>query len=99
MKSASTVFGCWDMKLSIMALRSIGIWIACTTSARHSSRGARFPFSNSDRNEICQHRFRLLGYETLDYGPEIDWHLDRVHDKRAPLEPWCKVPFLEFRSE
>jgi hypothetical protein len=49
-----------------------------------------------EADEICQHRFRLLGYENLDYGPEIDWHLDLVHNKRAPLEPWCKVPFLEF---
>jgi len=47
-------------------------------------------------DEICQHRFRLLGYENLDYGAEIDWHLDRVHEKRAPLDPWFKIPFLDF---
>jgi hypothetical protein len=51
-----------------------------------------------EADEICEHRFCLLGYENLDYGREIDWHLDRVHDKRAPLEPWCKVPFLEFAA-
>jgi hypothetical protein len=51
-----------------------------------------------EADEICQHRFRLLGYENLDYGSEIDWHLDRVHNQRAPLEPWCKVPFLEFAA-
>jgi hypothetical protein len=49
-----------------------------------------------EADEICQHRFRLLGYENLDYGAEIDWHLDRVHNKRAPLEPWFKIPFLDF---
>ncbi|MBZ5657213.1 MAG: heparinase II/III family protein [Acidobacteriia bacterium] len=49
-----------------------------------------------EADEICQHRFRLLGYDNLDYGPEIDWHLDRVHRKRAPLDPWFKIPFLEF---
>jgi len=47
---------------------------------------------------ICAHRFRLLGYENLDYGPEIDWHLDRVHGKRSPLEPWSEIPFLEFAA-
>lgn len=47
-----------------------------------------------EANEICQHRFRLLGYEGLDYGPEIDWHLDVVHGKRAPLKPWFKIDFL-----
>jgi hypothetical protein len=49
-----------------------------------------------EADEICQHRFRLLGYEDLDYGPEIDWHLDRVHNQRAPLDPWFKIPFLDF---
>lgn len=52
-----------------------------------------------DANEVCAHRFRLLGYENLDYGPgEIDWHLDRVHNKRAPLDPWFKIRFLDFAA-
>ena len=49
-----------------------------------------------EADEICGHRFRLLGFENLDYGSEIDWHLDRVHGKRAPLVPWPTIPFLEF---
>jgi hypothetical protein len=49
-----------------------------------------------EADEICQHHFRLLGYDGLDFGPEIDWHLDRVHNKRAPLDPWFKIPFLDF---
>ncbi|MGC2153486.1 MAG: alginate lyase family protein, partial [Terriglobales bacterium] len=49
-----------------------------------------------EADEICQHRFRLLGYENLDYGTDIDWHLDAVHNKRAPLDPWFKIPFLDF---
>lgn len=49
-----------------------------------------------EANEICGHHFRLLGYDDLDFGPEIDWHLDRVHNKRAPLEPWFRIPFLDF---
>ena len=49
-----------------------------------------------EADEICHHRFRLLGFENLDYGSDIDWHLDRVHDKRAPLEPWFEIPFLDF---
>lgn len=51
-----------------------------------------------EADEICQHRFRLLGYENLDYGAQIDWHLDRVHGKRAPLDPWFKIPFLDFTA-
>lgn len=51
-----------------------------------------------EADEICGHRFRLLGYENLDYGSAIDWHLDRVHGKRAPLDPWFKIPFLDFAT-
>src|SRR5256885_13103018 len=36
-----------------------------------------------EADEICRHRFRLLGYVDLDYGVEIDWHLDAVHRKRS----------------
>jgi hypothetical protein len=50
----------------------------------------------AEADQICAHRFRLLGYESLDYGAAIDWHLDVVHGKRAPLDPWFKIPFLEF---
>jgi hypothetical protein len=47
-------------------------------------------------DQICQHRFALLGYENLDYGPVIDWHLDVVSGKRAPRQAWFKVPYLDF---
>jgi hypothetical protein len=49
-----------------------------------------------EADEILQHRFCLLGYENVEYGPEIDWHLDAVHGKRAPLKPWFKIRFLDF---
>jgi hypothetical protein len=49
-----------------------------------------------EADDICHHRFRLLGYENLDYGAEIDWHLDVVHGKRAPTRPWFKIDFLSF---
>ena len=49
-----------------------------------------------EADEICRHHFRLLGYENLDYGPEIDWHLDAVHGKRTPQLPWFKINFLDF---
>ena len=49
-----------------------------------------------EADEICGHRFRLLGYESLEYGSQIDWHLDPVHGKRAPLDAWFKIPFLDF---
>ena len=45
---------------------------------------------------LCRHQFTLLGYEQLDYGPKIDWHLDIVHGKRAPLKPWYRICYLDF---
>ena len=51
-----------------------------------------------EADEILQHRFRLLGYRDLDYGTKIDWHLDAVHGKRAPLKPWYKIPFLDIQE-
>jgi hypothetical protein len=49
-----------------------------------------------EADEICSHRFRLLGYPGVDCGPEIDWHRDAVHGKRSALIPWYKVRFLDF---
>ena len=50
----------------------------------------------AEADEICRHHFRLLGYDDLDLGPELDWHRDRVHNKHAPLDPWFNIPFLDF---
>lgn len=46
--------------------------------------------------KICRHRFDLLGYEDLDYGSPIDWHLDAVHGRLAPQKPFYKVRYLDF---
>src|SRR3989475_1586735 len=51
-----------------------------------------------EADDICRHRFRLLGYQNLDYGSQIDWHRDVVHGKRAPLKPWFKINFLNFEE-
>jgi hypothetical protein len=59
-----------------------------------------------EADEICGHRFRLLGYENLSFHSpggqrkfnEIDWHLDPLHGKRAPMEPWFRIPFLDFAT-
>lgn len=50
----------------------------------------------SRAEKICRHHFDLLGYKDLDYGREIDWHADRVHNKRAPRTPWFQIRYLDF---
>lgn len=37
---------------------------------------------------ICQGRFDLLGYRGLTFGDPVDWHLDPVSGRRAPLIHW-----------
>lgn len=49
-----------------------------------------------DADRILEHKFNLLGYEEVQYGREIDWHFDAVHDKSSPRVPWFRVPFLDF---
>jgi hypothetical protein len=50
--------------------------------------------ANADR--IYAHQFDLLGYKNLELGNHIDWHLDPVHNKRAPSKLWYEVPYLDF---
>jgi len=47
-------------------------------------------------DKICEHRFDLLGYENLNYGEAIDWHLDLVHGKRSLRKAFHRVKYLDF---
>ena len=42
-----------------------------------------------------QHRFDLLGYQTLWFGDPIDWHLDPVWSRRAPRVHWTQLNPLD----
>jgi heparinase II/III-like protein len=44
---------------------------------------------------ICRGRFDLLGYEALDFGDPVDWHLDPISDRRAPLVHWSRIDPLD----
>lgn len=46
--------------------------------------------------QIERRRFPLLGFDALEFGNPIDWQLDPVHGKRAPLKPFPSVPYLDF---
>ena len=48
-----------------------------------------------DAEGICDHRFRLLGYSDLDYGPRIDWHLDAVNHICSPYKPFFRINYLD----
>ena len=40
-------------------------------------------------------RFDLLGYEGLSFGEPMDWHLDPVSGRRAPLAHWSRIDPLD----
>lgn len=48
-----------------------------------------------EAERICAHRFRLLGHSNLDYGRNIDWHLDAVHGVRAPRKASFRINYFD----
>jgi hypothetical protein len=46
-------------------------------------------------NAVCARRFDLLGYEGLSFGESVDWHLDPVAGRRAPLTHWSRIDPLD----
>jgi len=40
-------------------------------------------------------RFDLLGFRNLSFGNPIDWHLEPVAGKRAPLVHWSRLNYLD----
>ena len=45
---------------------------------------------------LLERRFNLLGYRALWFGDPIDWHLDPVSTRRAPLAHWSRLDPLEW---
>ncbi|HMZ20945.1 MAG TPA: heparinase II/III family protein, partial [Blastocatellia bacterium] len=52
----------------------------------------------AEAERAAQGRFRLLGFDELDFGMPVDWHLEPVSGKRAPLRHWSRVPYLDARE-
>lgn len=46
-------------------------------------------------NRAIEGRFDLLGYTDLRFGEPIDWLLEPVSGKRAPLDHWSKIDYLD----
>ncbi|MDQ4120852.1 MAG: heparinase II/III family protein [Acidobacteriota bacterium] len=56
---------------------------------------ARQIIARADR--VLQGKFDLLGFSNLDFGLPVDWHLEPISGKRAPLNHWKQ--FDELDSE
>jgi len=46
-------------------------------------------------DRIAEGRFDLLGLRDLSFGDPIDWQLEPVSGKRAPLEHWSRLNYLD----
>ena len=42
-------------------------------------------------NTVWQGRFDLLGYRKLFFGDPVDWHLDPISGRRAPMKHWSRL--------
>ncbi|HEY0546873.1 MAG TPA: alginate lyase family protein [Pyrinomonadaceae bacterium] len=40
-------------------------------------------------------RFQLLGFNDLDFGEPVDWHLEPVSRKRSPQPHWSRIDVLD----
>jgi hypothetical protein len=49
-------------------------------------------------DRTLQKRFDLLGYRELSFGDPIDWHLDPVARRRAPLLHWSRLDPLDAET-
>src|SRR5258706_1942630 len=44
---------------------------------------------------ILDGKFDLLGFRNLSFGDPIDWHLEPVSERRAPLVHWSRLDYLD----
>lgn len=62
----------------------------------------RHPEARAALRERCRRiatgRFDLLGHRDLAFGQPVDWHLDPVHQRRAPRVHWSRVPYLDVAA-
>lgn len=46
-------------------------------------------------DRIVEGKFDLLGLKNISFGDPIDWHLEPVAGKRAPLLHWSRLDYLD----
>ena len=62
------------------------------TVARFEQELERIDDLRERADEICAHRFDLLGSGPTELGPEIDWHTDFKTGRRWPLRHSSLLP-------
>ncbi|HXM35377.1 MAG TPA: alginate lyase family protein [Pyrinomonadaceae bacterium] len=80
-KQPSFFAGFADQEATVAALRSR--WPGAETQISEKA------------NRILNYRFDLLGLRDLSFGNPIDWRLEPVSAKRAPLVHWSRLNYLD----
>src|SRR6185369_967009 len=62
-------------------------------SQRLGPRAEQSTLERADR--VVEGRFDLLGLHDLRFGDPIDWHLEPLSSKRAPLCHWSQIDYLD----
>lgn len=89
-----------DANVAMRLLESFGSWrnsqffvsfddsyeSAATFRQKFGEEAARQIIARADR--AVDGEFDLLGFSNLDFGLPIDWHLEPISGKRAPLKHW-----------
>ncbi|HEY0657626.1 MAG TPA: alginate lyase family protein, partial [Pyrinomonadaceae bacterium] len=53
------------------------------------------PVTIEKAERIIEGRFDLLGFSDLNFGAEVDWHLEPISGKRSPLKHWKQFDELD----
>lgn len=48
-----------------------------------------------DADQALEGNFSLLGFERLEFGYPINWHLDPINGRKIPLVPWKRLDSLD----
>jgi hypothetical protein len=63
---------------------------------RESARGEWLSDLRARADAILDGAFDLLGHRGLRFGDPIDWHLDPISGRRAPMIHWRRIDALDF---
>jgi uncharacterized heparinase superfamily protein len=90
------------------ALRAVGpAWVPAPERFFEGARSDATPILLAERwpsahaeivasaEAICRKRFDLLGHRQLFFGDPVNWHLDPVSGRRAPLDHWSRLDPLD----
>ena len=76
------LFPSWKLRSDIPALMTV-----------------RFPDATKEiierANRVCDFQFDLLGFTGLQFGCPINWHLEPVSGRSAPVTHWSQVAYLD----